>query len=323
MKLTDFRNVTAFRLKDSDDNPIKNLTFDRDPPARVLDFDLDKTVRAVHPPIGLAMTSSGIEPLFDGNETLEDMTNDKGSALRHRKYSRLLPAHVIKDELAKWSAEFDEQQGRRPSNLEERDKRLSLEAELTPKAFIKHQDTFILRSYETLIVTTATESLSDTIRADFFDLPEQEVRFKPFFEPGLLIGLFDTWAKGQGLNGFEVDPEGSFQLARERDGAKVSGKGTDVSDKRFTDLLGQGYRVTRLPLIQIDSEATFQIDTSGRIRGLNFPQFTAVLNDQMGEDETQITEDRATLAIMRSMILALLQDLKDEIDGNADAEELV
>lgn len=312
MKLTDFKNITAFTLRDDEDQPVKSL-----------ELDMEQVNRELATPVGLALSTSGLIPLLDRKETPEDMTNDKGSALRHRVYSRILPSHVIKDELAKWAAEYEEQHARPPSRVEEKNQRLRVEADLTPKAFIKHKDTFLLRSYETLIITTATESLSDTIRADFWNLPSKEIHYKPFFEFGRLMSLFDFWAKGQGLEGFEVDPEGSFQLTRERDGAQVRGKGTDVSDKRFTELLEQGYRVVRLPLIQIESEATFQIDTSGRIRGLNFPQFSNVLNDNLGDDDSRVTEDLATLSIMRSMILALLHDLRDEIEGTADAEALV
>lgn len=312
MKVTDFRNITAFTLIDNEGIVRKKLT-----------FNLLNVHKKVAHPAGLALSTSGFTTLFDGKEILDDLVNDKGSTFRHRVYSRILPAHVIKDELAKWATEYEEQNGRAPSKVEERNQRLKVEADLTPKAFIKHKDTYVLRSHENLIITTATESLSDRIRADFWELPATEIHFKPFFDFNKLLNLFDTWAKGEGLTNFEVDPEGSFQLSREKDGAKVSGKGIDVSDKRFTELLEQGYRVTRLPLIQIESEASFQIDTSGRIRGLNFPQFTTVLNEQLGDDDARITEDRATLTIMRSMILALLHDLRDEVEGNTDAEQLV
>lgn len=310
MKLGEFKNITAFELRDDEDQPLRNLTLDR-----------AQTYKGLDKPIGLALSTSGVIPLFEGKETWEDMANDKGSALRHRRYSRILPAHVIKDELNKWATEYETAQGHPPSKVEERTQRLRIETDLTPKAFIKHKDTFILRSYQTLIITTATESLSDTVRADFWELPTEEVRFLPFFETGRLRAKFDTWARGEGLDGFEVDPEGSFQLSRERDGAQVRGKGTDVSDKRFTELLEQGYRVTRLPLIQIETEASFQIDTSGRIRGLHFPQFSSVLEDQLGDDDSRATEDLATVSIMRSMILTLLLDLRDEIAN--DAEDLV
>lgn len=312
MKLSDFRNITAFTLRDEQDEP-----------ARALTFDLQRIQRGIGKPVGLAMNTSGIVPLFDGSETIADMTNDAGSALRHRKYSRILPSHVIKDELATWAAKYEEEHGRPPGKIEERDQRLRIEVELTPKAFIKHKDTLILRNHENLIITTATESLSDMIRSDLWDVCTDELHFIPFFESAQLMNLFDTWAKGHGLQGFEVDPEGSFQLTRERDGAQVRGKGIDVSDKRFTELLEQGYRVVRLPLIQIESEASFQIDTSGRIRGLHFPQFNEVLNDQLGDDNSRFTQDLATISIMRSMILALLHDLKDEIEGTTEAGDLL
>lgn len=284
--------------------------------------------KAARNPASQELSTMGfIEPLGVDDEYAEPI-GPKGIFIAARKSERLLPGKVVKQNVEAKVREIEQDQMRKVYAKEKARIKDEIVQAMMPHAFVSHSriNALICPPYVFVETTSAkkAEDLLSLLRSALGSLPLRPVGTK--VSP---IVSFTEWVKNPDLSAPAAFSLGeSFQSrGASEESSTLSGKNVDLSEDDIVQLIESGRRVNQLELIWKPEGTSFDIPFTVNemlgIKGIQWPEeLHQQIRDDIGEDESKVTEARATLLLVQDLMLKLLDDLLDALGGEERPEAL-
>lgn len=229
--------------------------------------------------------------------------------------TRLLPASILQDAVAKLCKKHEAEHGRRPGKRLRNDFREAALGELLPRAFIKRTRTgaYFDATNGLLVVDSAsdkhTEAVTTAIREALGSFPA-----RPLATEASLNLLMSEWLiSGRLPDGFEFGDE--VELKDPSDTASVvRGRHRDLTAEEIIEHARCGNQVTQLGLI-FDGRIGFVLDARMKLRKLSFFDVVADKLDTDGADPDQILDaEFALMSLELRRLFARLDDVLRFVD---------
>lgn len=284
--------------------------------------------KAARNPASQELSTMGfIEPLGVDDEYAEPI-GPKGIFIAARKSERLLPGKVVKQNVEAKVREIEQEQMRKVYAKEKARIKDEIVQAMMPHAFVSHSrlNALICPPYVFVETTSAkkAEELLSLLRSALGSLPLRPVGTK--VSP---IVSFTEWVKNPDLSAPAAFSLGeSFQSrGASEESSTLSGKNVDLSEDDIVQLIESGRRVNQLELIWKPEGTSFDIPFTVNemlgIKGIQWPEeLHQHIRDDIGEDESKVTEARATLLLVQDLMLKLLDDLLGALGGEEKPEAL-
>ena len=286
--------------------------------------------KAARNPASQELSTMGfIEPLGVDDDYAEPI-GAKGIFIAARKSERLLPGKVVKQNVEAKVREIEKDQARKVYAKEKARIKDEIVQAMMPHAFVSHSriNALICPPYVFVETTSAkkAEDLLSLLRSALGNLPLRPVGTK--VSP---IVSFTEWVKNPDLSAPAAFSLGeSFQSrGASEESSTLSGKNVDLSEDDIVQLIESGRRVNQLELIWkpesgLGQEGVpFTVNEMLGIKGIQWPEeLHQQIRDDIGEDESEVTEARATLLLVQDLMLKLLGDLLDALGGEEKPEAL-
>lgn len=285
--------------------------------------------KAARNPASQELSTMGfIEPLGVDDDYAEPI-GAKGIFIAARKSERLLPGKVVKQNVEAKVREIEQEQMRKVYAKEKARIKDEIVQAMMPHAFVSHSriNALICPPYVFVETTSAkkAEDLLSLLRSALGSLPLRPVGTK--VSP---IVSFTEWVKNPDLSAPAAFSLGeSFQSrGASEESSTLSGKNVDLSEDDIVQLIESGRRVNQLELIWKPEGTSFDIPFTVNemlgIKGIQWPEeLHQQIRDDIGEDESKVTEARATLLLVQDQMIKLLGDLLDALGGEEKPEALV
>lgn len=284
--------------------------------------------KAARNPASQELSTMGfIEPLGVDDDYAEPI-GAKGIFIAARKSERLLPGKVVKQNVEAKVREIEQEQMRKVYAKEKARIKDEIVQAMMPHAFVSHSrlNALICPPYVFVETTSAkkAEDLLSLLRSALGSLPLRPVGTK--VSP---IVSFTEWVKNPDLSAPAAFSLGeSFQSrGASEESSTLSGKNVDLSEDDIVQLIESGRRVNQLELIWKPEGTSFDIPFTVNemlgIKGIQWPEeLHQQIRDDIGEDESKVTEARATLLLVQDLMVKLLGDLLDALGGEEKPEAL-
>lgn len=232
-----------------------------------------------------------------------------------RREEKLIPADVIRDEVAERCDAIEAEQGRKVRRKERDELKEEVILQLLPQAFSrkKHSFAYIDTNQGYMVVDAAAareaENLASCLRKTLGSLPVRPPALEQapaFTFTGWLdesIDLPDTIELGHDC--WLVDPS--------EDGGKVTAKGLDLRSDEVSTHLEAGMQCTRLR-ITWDENVSFTLDEEFAIRGLKFGEALQEKLDDVDADDAAAKFD-AAFALMTLEFARMIPGLMEALGG--------
>lgn len=296
-----FKNLRAYRLSAPFDLSAEQLQ--------------DKLLEYTFKPCGKTQFSRvGWEsPLGDGSELLIHVANGR-LLLSMRREERLLPASVIREELASRVANIEQEQGRKVSRRERDALTDEITTDYLPRAFTRSARTFayIDVAANWLLVDSASvgraEQLISLLRESIgsFPLLLPEVNNSP-------AAVMTSWLQHGNLpSDLELGTECELRDTAE-DGGIVRCKRLDLSSEEIQAHLEAGKRVVKLAT-SWDEQLSLVIGEDLCLRRLRFSEKLQSTNDDVDSEDSAARFD-ADFVLMTEVLTPLMNKMLDYFGG--------
>lgn len=260
-------------------------------------------------------------------------------ALKHTE--RVLPSYVVREAVLERIRKIEEEQMRRVYAKERNQIKDEVIIDLLPRAFPKHRRTDILITPHVIFVDSTSRKRSEMVLS-YLRQTLGGLGVTPFGTNSRPIERMTHWVLHQErpseylLQGESFKSQGIYDETE-----SLSGSGIDLSDDE--DLLAALHNrvVTELALTWIDprfgGSASLSVNDELLLKGIRWPEEMGhMLNAQLGEDDTEVTLNRATIRMVSDSIWRLWREvvqafggqlkpdgLSEDADDEDDAEDLV
>ncbi len=247
------------------------------------------------------------------NTDLLYFSNGKQFLLVAHKEDKILPNHVIKQELDERIRQLEEKENRKLKKTEKQALKDDVVAMLLPRAFSKHQQTAIWINTETnLIYVNAAsykraEDVLALLRKSLGSLPVVPLAFAN--EPSIVM---TDWLVKQKIPSFFTALEEGELKASDNQGI-IRYKNQSLESEEMLSHLQSGKFVTKL-LLDWEDHLSFVLNDDGTLKRLKFADNIREKNDDiLKEDVTQRFD--ADFILMTSELAKLTEHLLDEFGG--------
>jgi recombination associated protein RdgC len=292
-----FRNLTLFR-------------FSPDVAGDLSRFDEVLPEHRLRPVGPMEFTTRGfVSPLGANDEAMTHVVGPYTMVLGASE-TRLLPAAVINDEIAKRVQKIADDEGRKVGGRERKRIKDDVLNELLPRAFVRRSRTaaYVDRRNGWLVVDTGTRSAAETLlsqaREAMGSFPA--VPLAPEDPPRILM---THWvANGELPAGFALGDEIELRDPATASGAVARCRRQDLDTDEVREHLRTGKQVFRIGLIY-DNRISFVLGEDLVVRKLRFTD--VVLDEQTEDHESAAAERDARFALMTLEYGRLLAKLAD------------
>lgn len=249
---------------------------------------------------------AGFVPLINGKYTLDFGC---GFAFKLRYDEKILPAGVIKSQVAKRVEEIEAEEGRAVGSKERAQIKDEVIFQLLPVAFIKEQTItcFYWKKDKLLIVPTASSKLADIVTSRLIravgSIKTTTIHVDGI-KQSLTSKLLDYLTTGKNDTGFEFDS--SVRLKAD-EGRVTTIRGADLDEAKegIIEAISQGARVVEVGLST--STMFFKLSHDFVIRGVTF--FGEDEPDEFDDEVDAFSHHAALQTIMLSDTILKLMDL--------------
>ena len=260
-------------------------------------------------------------------------------ALKHTE--RVLPGYVVREAVLERIRKIEEEQMRRVYAKERNQIKDEVVIDLLPRAFPKHRRIDILVTPHVIFVDSTSRKRAEMALSRLRDVLGS-LGVTPFGTNSRPIEKMTHWVLHQERPSEYLLQGESFKSQGISDETEsLSGSGIDLSDDE--DLLAALHNrvVTELALTWIDPQfggsASLSVNDELLLKSIRWPEeMSHMLARQVGEDETEVTLNRATIRMVSDSIWRLWREvvqafggqllpegLSDQADDEDDAEDLV
>lgn len=263
-------------------------------------------------------------------------------ALKHTE--RVLPGYVVREAVLERIRKIEEEQMRRVYAKERNQIKDDVVIDLLPRAFPKHRRIDILVTPHVIFVDSTSRKRAEMALSRLRDVLGS-LGVTPFGTNSRPIDTMTHWVLHQERPSEYLLQGESFKSQGVSDETEsLSGSGIRLSDDE--DLLAALHNrvVTELALTWIDNSnnlykcsTSFSINDELLLKSIRWPEEMGhMLAAQIGEDESEVTLNRATIRLVSDSIWRLWrevvqafggqlqpQGLSDQADDEDDAEDLV
>lgn len=226
--------------------------------------------------------------------------------------TRLLPASVLQDAVAKLCKKHEAEHGRRPGKRLRNEFREAALGELLPRAFIKHSRTaaYLDLRRNLLVVDSSSDSAAEAVAAALRDALGSFPARPPFCEASATLLMSEWLIAGRLPDGFEFGDECELKDPSDQSAVARFRNLDLLGDEEIREHARRGMQVTQLGLI-FDGRIGFVLDAKLKLRKLRFLDVVAEQIDaQDGADADKILD--AEFALMSLELRRLFARL-DEV----------
>ncbi|WP_386687308.1 recombination-associated protein RdgC [Lonepinella sp. MS14437] len=247
------------------------------------------------------------------NADLLYFSNGKQLLLVAHKEDKILPNHVIKQELDERIRQLEEKENRKLKKTEKQALKDDVVAMLLPRAFSKHQQTAIWINTETnLIYVNAVsykraEDVLALLRKSLGSLPVVPLAFAN--EPSIVM---TDWLVKQKIPSFFTALEEGELKASDNQGI-IRYKNQSLESEEMLSHLQSGKFVTKL-LLDWEDHLSFVLNDDGTLKRLKFADNIREKNDDILKEDVAQRFD-ADFILMTGELAKLTEHLLDEFGG--------
>lgn len=250
-----------------------------------------------------------ISPFDDGETLVHSVQNCLLFAAGFEE--RLLPADVIRSELAERIEVIEQREGNKPSKREQRRMKEELEITLLPQAFVRRKQVYAWIDLDAQLLFVAAgsmgqvEAITEMLRNTLGVL-----NLRPVAEAEKIKAILTNWlSQHSAPTGYGLGDECDLQSRNDAQ-AKVSFRKQDLSHAAVHDCLKRDMQCIRLAL-EWQERINFSITPEGGIKRLQFGEVLETqLEDADIEDKRQELDARFALTALE--LRAALNDLLPE-----------
>lgn len=275
------------------------------------------------------LSTMGFVAPFGVDEEFAELIGGKAIFVSALKKERILPGKVVKQAVEAKVAEIEKGEVRKVYAKEKARIKDEIVQVMLPRAFVTSSRINALISPPYIFVegtsVKKSEDLLSMLRQALGSLSVRPVctRVSP-------IETFTDWVRSAGdrvPSGFSLGESFQSRGASE-ESSTLSGKNVTLSDDDIIQLVEAGRRINQIELIwgpERGPEAEgvpFTVNEMLGIKGIQWPEeLYQVVRDDIGEDESKVTEARATLMLVQDLLCRLLADTLEALGGEEVPDE--
>lgn len=249
-----------------------------------------------------ALSQQSLGWIAPGDDARLVMDHERHQLIALGQESKILPASVVRDEVAVRAELFEQQRGFKPSRKALRDMKDQITDELLPRAFVKRGATraWIDGQASRIVVDATSANRAETLIEQLRDALETLEAIPVQGDPSPSVTLSGWLAAGRAPAPFVIGEE--CELSAPDEGkAVIRYLRQPLESPRLRQHLDEGFRVTRLALIWRE-QLSFVVNEKLELKRLSFLE--------MAEDQEQGDDSQdANFALMTGLVSGLVDDL--------------
>ncbi|URL02565.1 recombination-associated protein RdgC [Avibacterium sp. 20-126] len=233
-----------------------------------------------------------------------------------RKEEKMLPAQVIKRELAQRINELEQKENRKLKKVEKQALKDDVVAMLLPRAFSKYQETAIWVDSENQLIyvdaasSKRAEDALALLRKSLGSLPVVPLAFA--YEPSAVMS---KWVSEEDTPEWLIPLEDA-ELRGDQDNAIIRCKQQALDAQEILLLLQSGKVITKLAL-EWEAHLMFVLNEDGTLKRLKFADEVREKNDDILKEDVAQRFD-ADFVLMTGILAKLTENLLDEFGGEKE-----
>ncbi len=264
-------------------------------------------------PAPTQMRRSGFINPISGDDALALALNKEATLVSLQTALRIVPNKIVKRELAKGCAEWEEKYARVPTPAEKQELKNRIIGEMMETALIDYERMNAILSGHYIYIDTTSVKKAETflgaLRHQLKTLPVHPLTAKE-----LPVLSFTEWVNGTETPAQLTVQEAFKAKAKLEDRQVLTGKNVDLDKSSLSDLLGKDYQVVALELgyynDNLHGTTTFMLNEHLHFKSVIWPDaLVDMAQDDAGDDETGINLAKATWLLTAGA----LEDLRDGV----------
>lgn len=255
-------------------------------------------------------TRGFVPPVGSGDEAPLTHTVDRSMLVVSGAEDKLLPAHVINEELSKRVRKIANEEGRRVGGRERKRLKEDVLNDLLPRAFVRASRTraYVDLKHGWMVVDTATRSRAEAVLTQLREALGSFPAVPLAPEEGPRVLMTDWVANGSLPAGLALGDEIELRDPASSNGSIWRGRRDDLDSEEVKEHLRNGKQVFRLGLV-FDERMSFVLGEDLVVRKL---KFLDVVIDELGDNHPDAAaEADATFALLTLELQRLLSKFEE------------